>query len=192
MNAQTGWPEESLEDLFARIWETLGNAVDVTDHAWRTPVLASFGVGQPDARIVVLRETDPHARTLACFSDHRARKVADLHVTQFAAWCFYDPVHRVQLRVRGETKVHHNNELAHRLWKTVPEQNRTLYASMPDPGERIGAPDELRFGERPMDNFSVILTTVRELDWLRLTPQIHRRAKFKWDRDAWEGCWSAP
>lgn len=192
MSTPARWADESLETLFAQIWETLGNATDDVAHPWRTPVLASFGVGQPDARLVVLREADPHTRTIACFSDHRGRKVADLHVTQFAAWCFYDPTSRVQLRVRGDTRVHHNNELTHRLWKTIPAENQRLYASNPDPGERIGSPEELRFGDRPMDNFSVIVTTVRELDWLRLTPEIHRRAKYKWDRDAWEGCWAAP
>jgi pyridoxine/pyridoxamine 5'-phosphate oxidase len=186
------WSEDDLEILHAQIWEALAAATTDHAYAWRTPVLASFGLGEPDARTVVLREADPHSRALTCFSDHRTRKVAELHINSVAAWCFYDPVARVQLRARGETRVNINNDLAHRIWREMPQSSRRLYASTPKPGERIALPWEIPFGDRPMDNFAVLVTTIRELDWLHLGEAGHRRARFRWDRDAWEGHWAAP
>jgi len=188
----TAWSDDNLETLFAQIWEGLESGATTHSDPWRIPVLASFGLGEPDARMVVLREVDSHARSLMCFSDHRARKIAELHINPVAAWCFYDPVRRVQLRARGETRVNINNDLTHRVWDTLPHSARRLYASGPVPGERIAQPWELPFGDRPMDNFAVLVTTVRELDWLRLGDDLHRRAKYRWDRDAWEGHWAAP
>lgn len=191
MNPST-WNHDDLEALFSRIWETLGKAPTDTSHGWRTPVLASFGLGEPDARMVVLRESDPNARSLVCFSDHRTRKVAELHINSVAAWCFYDPVERVQLRARGETRVNINNDLSHRIWREMPQGSRRLYASGPKPGERVALPWEIPFGDRPADNFAVLVTSVRELDWLHLRDDGHRRARFRWDSDAWEGHWCAP
>jgi pyridoxine/pyridoxamine 5'-phosphate oxidase len=186
------WTQDCLETLHSQIWEALAVAVNTPSNAWRTPVLATFGLGEPDARTVVLREVDPHQRGLVCFSDHRARKVAELHINPVAAWCFYDPVSRVQLRARGETRVNINNDLTHQVWRSLPHSSRQLYASTPRPGERIVQPWELAFGDRPMDNFAVLVTTVRELDWLCLGDAVHRRARYRWDRDAWEGHWAAP
>ena len=40
--------------------------------------------------------------------------------------------------------------------------------------------------------FTVLVTTVHALDWLRLGPEHHERAKFRWEDNSWEAHWACP
>ncbi len=107
----------SLESLLGDIWSRLSQATSDLSHPWRTPTLATAGPDHPDARIVVLREVDLHERRLVCFSDSRTHKVAGVRSQPAATWCFYDPVSRIQLRARGETRVHVYNSVTRLYWE---------------------------------------------------------------------------
>jgi len=182
----------SLESLHHQIWDRLASATKTLDHPWRTPTLATAGADHPDARVVVLREVDPHERTLTCFSDSRGHKVSGVRIHPVATWCFYDPVSRIQLRARGETRVHVNNSLTRRHWDSLPHSSRRLYSTVPRPGERVLAPWEIPFGDHAVDQFAVLVTTLHELDWLQLKAEHHERARFRWDSDSWEAHWACP
>jgi hypothetical protein len=183
---------QSLESLHGEIWDRLGLAATDLSHPWRTPTLATAGPDHPDARVVILREVDPQARTLVCFSDSRAHKVSGVRIHPVATWCFYDPVQRIQLRARGETRAHVGNALARQYWDKLPHSSRRLYATTPRPGERVLAPWEIPFGDHPSEQFAVLVTTVHEMDWLQLKTDWHERARFLWDSDSWEAHWACP
>ena len=97
--------EISLESIPLQIWTELTAATLNLSDPWRTPILASLNDNQPDARTVVLRQADLARRSLLCFSDTRARKVTGLQLNPMTAWCFYDPVRRIQLRAQGRTRI---------------------------------------------------------------------------------------
>ena len=183
---------QTLESLHGEIWQRLADATADPAHAWRTPTLATAGPDHPDARIVILRAVDPHERTLVCFSDSRTHKVAGVRIQPVATWCFYDPVHRIQLRATGETRAHVNTAFTRAYWETLPHSSRRLYATVPRPGDRVLAPWEIPFGDHPAEQFAVLVTTVHALDWLRLGPEHHERAKFRWEDNAWEAHWACP
>jgi pyridoxine/pyridoxamine 5'-phosphate oxidase len=183
---------QSLESLHGDIWNRLSQTTSDLSHPWRTPTLATAGPDHPDARIVVLREVDLHERTLVCFSDSRAHKVAGVRIQPVATWCFYDPVSRIQLRARGETQVHIQDSITRHHWEKLPHSSRRLYGTVPRPGEQILAPCEIAFGDYPVEQFTVLVTTVHELDWLQLKPEYHERARFRWDTDSWEAHWACP
>jgi len=183
---------QTLDHVHAEIWQRLAGATADPAHSWRTPTLATAGPNHPDARVVILREVDPHERTLVCFSDSRAHKVAGVRIQPVATWCFYDPVQRLQLRARGETRAHVNTAFTRTFWERLPHSSRRLYATVPRPGDRVLAPWEIAFGDHPVEQFAVLVTTVHELDWLRLGAEAHERARFRWDDDSWEAHWACP
>jgi pyridoxamine 5'-phosphate oxidase len=190
--ASAYWSTESLDELRQRIWATLAAAVQDASHPWRTGTLASFSLGMPDARTVVLRGVDEDTREILSFSDARARKVKELRVNPMAAWCFYQPGLRVQVRLRGTTRLHVADAMARKIWDTLPGSHHQLYASVTEPGARLVTPWEIQFGQRPMENFAVLATTVEEIDWLWLAEERHRRARYAWEGGAWRGHWAVP
>ncbi len=184
--------EISLESIPLQIWTELTAATLNLSDPWRTPVLASLNDNQPDARTVVLRQADLARRSLLCFSDTRARKVTGLQLNPMTAWCFYDPVRRIQLRAQGRTRIATDSNLTRQFWDSIPPANRRLYDSYPPPGERINAPESLEFGACPEAHFALLETTVDHFDWLHLGQTIHRRIQLHWTGLVWDTHWVAP
>jgi len=68
------------DQLIHRLWQELSRAPHDRHHEWRTPTLATQGLGNngPQARTVVLRQADAPAYNLRVFTDHVLRNVQNL------------------------------------------------------------------------------------------------------------------
>lgn len=187
------WDIPSLPDLANHIWSVLTEASGSGPHPWRTPVLATVGAWGPSARTVVLRGFTRPGFELIAFSDARSAKISELLGRSEAAWLFYDPTERVQLRARTEIRIHRRDPVAQTYWHRLPPEQRGLYLSRRSPGEVIERPDGANsLIEGDEQQFAVLIGTVQELDWLWLGPAGHRRAVFLRGGTEWQGRWVEP
>lgn len=177
----------SLEELDALIWRILADAVSSPDHPWNLAAFSTVSsTSTPACRTVVLREANSAARTIACYTDVRSQKVDDLHSQKrpHAAWMFYDRDSKIQLRIEGETQVISGAE-ADQAWNDTSVESRAAYLSIatpglvteerspPDTGDRIVSRDQ---SERGRQNFRIVRSDVRHIDWLYLKRDGHMRA----------------
>jgi hypothetical protein len=108
---------------------------------------------------------------------------------------FYDPVERVQLRIRATAVAHQENAVAEAAWKAKPDLNYLHYLSPLPPGTGLPAFLPVQHTLEPeheaaFRNFAVVVTTVEHFDWLRLEDDDHRRARFEWTGERFEGRWA--
>lgn len=182
----------SLDAIFVQIWIDLAQGAARAAHPFHTPALASLAADGPDLRTVVLRYAELEARQLLCHTDYRSPKVRELREQCNAAWLFYHPMNKIQLRIRGTVTVHHDDELARARWKKATRRSRQCYRTQLAPGTATDAPgigEPLAAG---FQNFAVIDCTVHSIDWLYLHSQGHLRARFDWQDGQWRSGWVAP
>ena len=191
--------EVPLSEVVPRTWALLERAVETNAGPLRLPVLASVGTdGRPQARVVVLREVDAQARTLAVYTDARSPKVAELAATPHAALCFYAPEEGLQLRIAGRVALHHADEHAQRAWDSAGLYARRSYLTTAAPGTPLeSAGDGLPADYDPQvgsgEHLAVVRLYVEQLDWLVLSPEGHRRAgAVAGPRGSWDTSWLVP
>ena len=168
-------------------------AIDPSSH-FRTAAVASIGHdGTPQVRTMIIRAFDQKTHTLKVFTDARSPKVLGFERNSDVQLLFYDPDTRVQMRVSGRVTLHIDDEQTRRLWSAVPEYGRGDYLSRQPPGEQIAHPgDSWRNNELGDQYFAVLEITIREIDWLKLSAQGHKRALLTWDDDKYSARWLAP
>lgn len=157
-----------------------------------------------DARTMVLREFDSDAWTLRFHTDTRAPKVATIEADPRVAVLFYDKGAKTQIRVRGTAAVLRDAPITQSAWDSAPNFARRCYMGegpgAPSPEPTSGLPKEME-GVEPSDaqlipardNFSVLLVTIQEIDWLYLAHTGHVRARFRREVGGeWHGAWVTP
>lgn len=183
----------SLADALQRMWDALRQGADSSKHRYHTPVVATVDRDDlPAARVIVLRGVDPENRSLVFHSDARAPKIDHLRRRPHAAWSFWDPDDKVQLRVAGPCTLHFDDDLADRQWNAATAASRRCYLAPEPPSNEADAPtpnlpEDVR-GVVPTEdrvaagrpNFAVVQTHIRRVDWLYLHHAGHRRARFTW------------
>ena len=191
------WNAASLDELCQRLWIELGVAAGEIGNPWRCPVLSTVSPAGPDARVIVLRSVDPTTRELTAHSDLRAQKVEQLRADDRSVWVFYDPLARVQMRVRCRMTVHESGVRAQEAWRGTPPVSRMNYLQRHRPGAVVPAPSvgwENRIDDRP--EFGLLVARVEALDALWLKETGHFRARFTWVEAVggarWHGDWIAP
>lgn len=183
----------SLEQVLEGSWQALIEAVRSARHPYHCPALATASVSGPAVRTVVLREANPGARCLACHTDRRSPKFGELQENARAAWMFYDPQSKTQIRGSGNVTLHSGDELAAQRWAESAQRSRACYQAPHAPGARL-RPDqpEVLPPAEGFDQFVVLRCRLDRLDWLHLRGAGHWRASFNWLDQAWQGQWVAP
>ena len=161
----------------------------------RTPVLISVSAdGLAQGRTVVLRAFNRQQRQLKIYTDVRSEKVAQLRTHPVCTLVAYQPNPMIQLRLKTNAVVNHNNEITRESWAVMPGPNRCNYLTDPNPGSIsvkatdgrpvINAESDPTNDENEIaySHFSVIVFAINELEWLYLPRRGHRRAQFIWDR----------
>ena len=191
-----------LQDLPAQIWDALETGALVPEDALHVAVLISTAATGGMARTMVLQHASRAERSLSCYSDVRAPKVAQIRSTPRLSWLFYDARTRTQIRADGAATIHHGDDLARRCWALLPVQLQANYCSAHAPGTPISTPDNARSMSQGVSltdldlqmgfsNFAVIRCLVDGFDWLQLGPRGHARASFTWTGNGFEGEWLA-
>ncbi len=168
-------PRLGEADLPGRIWQELQRAPHDKHHEWRTPVLATVDPqGLPDARTVVLRQTDPDAQTLVCFTDARSPKCAELREQPGAMLVFWSQRLGWQLRVQARAVVQTAGPEVDAAWARV--------GASPAAGDYLAAraPGSALMPHGPAashHHLALLRLQVLAIDWLELHRDGHRRAR---------------
>lgn len=182
---------EYLEELLQQCWAYLKEGARSARSPFHTAVLGTVEDGEPRLRTVVLRDADREAARVLCHTDARSAKVRQIGADAPVSWLLYDPGRKVQLRLEGRARVHAGDALADERWRSSAAGSRRCYLVEPGPGavlaragstlpqglrDRRPEPEETEPGR---GNFAVVAAGIERIDWLHLTADGHRRARFR-------------
>ena len=181
---------EDFDEIKNKIWSMLHNAIKDRGSPFRIPVFISGNQNDFDGRIVVLRKSDRENNIVQYHSDIRSNKIAKLKSNKNAAMLFYDKEEKIQVRLKVECTVNHNNDITKESWLKTGHMSRKCYLVENGPGTKSDNPtsglkpelDNFEFtteqSEAGYKNFTVVQCKVKSIEWLYLAAKGHRRAKF--------------
>jgi len=181
---------ENFKEIKKKIWLMLDDAVTNRSSQFRIPVFVCGDQKNFDGRIVVLRKSDQSNNLLQFHSDIRSDKIAKLKNNNNASMLFYDKEEKIQVRLKVECIINHNNKLTKESWSKTGHISRKCYLVDNGPGTESPNPtsglkpelDNFEFtmeqSEEGYKNFTVIQCKIKSMEWLYLAAKGHRRARF--------------
>ena len=185
----------SLDTVLEEALACLAEGAADRSSLWHTPTLANIDAqNMVSQRSVVLRAWDAATHCAEIHTDTRSAKYEALRHDPRASLHGWDPVRRVQLRLRGQVVLHAHDPVARAAWVALRPASRATYTVMPGPGAAILAPDDTREVSEieGFAAFCVIKLTIDELEWLHLEQGSQARARFRWDNDGRHSMWLVP
>jgi len=190
---------EDFDEIKKKIWLMLNNAVTERSSQFRIPVFMCGDQSDFDGRIIVLRKSDQQNNIVQFHSDIRSDKIGKLKKNSKAAMLFYDKEEKIQVRLKVECIVNHENDITKESWLKTGHMSRKCYLVDNGPGTESSNPtsglkpelDNFEFtmeeSEVGYKNFTVIQCKVKSIEWLYLAAKGHRRAKFDLEnnKDTW-------
>ena len=194
----------NLDKIYLKIWKLLNSGLQNRDSPFHLPAFICGNGNKSDGRIVVLRGIDEKEKKIWFHSDVRSNKVQILKSNPEATLLFYDKSEKIQLRVRGYTKINYQNDITKKSWEKTAHMSRQCYLGNENPGSNTSNPtsglsadvDNLKYtieeSEIGYKNFSVIETYIKSIEWLYLASRGHRRAYFNLNKKQLEKKWLIP
>ena len=194
----------NLDKVYLKIWDLLKIGLKNRDLPFHIPVFICGDKTKSDGRIVVLRGVDEKENKIWFHSDIRSNKVKILKSNPEATLLFYDKNEKIQLRIFGNTKINYKNDVTKKSWKKTVHMSRQCYLGDKAPGSNALAPtsgltsdiDNLKYtlkeSEIGYENFCVIETFIKSIEWLYLAAKGHRRAYFSLKNNSLEKKWLIP
>ena len=191
-------------ELLKKAWKHLDLGVIERKHPFHSPVFATIDGDFASPRTVILRRFWRHPARIAFHAHIGSPKIDQLRVNPNAAWHFYHPEEKLQLRIRGITEIHAEDDLADEQWAATRLFAKRCYVgatpSQVSKKPTHGLPEELRTREpNPEENdiarkqFCVIATKINYLEMLELDVRGHRRSFFRWNENGeMENGWLTP
>ena len=190
---------ENFDEIKKKIWLMLNDAVTNRASQFRIPTFICGDQSDFDGRIVVLRKSNQKDNTVQFHSDIRSDKIEKLKNNPNAAMLFYDKEEKIQVRLKVECLVNHNNEITKESWSKTQHISRKCYLVDNGPGSESKTPtsglkpelDNFEFtmeqSEEGYKNFTVIQCKIKSIEWLYLAAKGHRRARFDLEnkKDTW-------
>ena len=190
---------EDFKEIKKKIWSMLDDAVTNRSSQFRIPVFICGHQKDFDGRIVVLRKSDQSNNLVQFHSDIRSDKIAKLKSNKNASMLFYDKEEKIQVRLKVECNINHNNETTKESWSKTGHISRKCYLVENGPGTESPKPtsglkpelDNFEFtmeqSEEGYKNFTVIQCKIKTIEWLYLAAKGHRRARFdlETNKDTW-------
>lgn len=159
--------------------------------------------GAPAQRVMIVRAVDWSNRTVRFHTDLRSTKIAQADGKPVSI-LIYSAADKIQLRLSGTAAVEHHSPNADAAWHASTLFARRCYMAENAPGTHnatptSGLPDHIE-GQQPTEediasaysNFAILLVNFDCIEWLYLANQGHRRARWHWIKDHWEGGWLIP
>ena len=190
---------ENFDEIKKKIWLMLNDAVTNRASQFRIPTFICGDQSDFDGRIVVLRKSNQKDNIVQFHSDIRSDKIEKLKRNPKAAMLFYDKEEKIQVRLKVECLVNHNNEITKESWSKTQHISRKCYLVDNGPGSESKTPtsglkpelDNFEFtmeqNEEGYKNFTVIQCKIKSIEWLYLAAKGHRRARFDLEnnRNTW-------
>jgi len=186
---------ENLKEIIKKIWSMLDDAVTNRSSQFRIPVFICGDQKDFDGRIVVLRKSDQSNNLIQFHSDIRSDKIPKLKNNKNASILFYDKEEKIQVRLKVECTINHENEITKESWSKTGHISRKCYLVDNGPGTESPTPtsglkpelDNFEFtmeqSEKGYKNFTVIQCKIKSIEWLYLAAKGHRRARFEIDNN---------
>ena len=193
-----------LEKVYTKIWELLESGLKRRDVPFHIPTFICGDKKKFDGRIVVLRGIDKEEKKIWFHSDIRSNKIKILKSNSKSNLLFYDKSEKIQLRITGQAKINHLNDITKKAWKNTVHMSRQCYLGNKAPGSNAKIPtsgldekiDNLKYtleeSEVGYKNFCVIETYIKSIEWLYLAAKGHRRAYFNLNKKQLEKKWLIP
>mgnify|MGYP003320909073 FL=1 len=190
---------EDFSEIKKKIWLMLDKAVNDRSSPFRIPVFICGNQSNLDGRIVVLRKSDKENNLVQFHSDIRSDKIAKLEANKNAAMLFYDKEEKIQVRLKVECNINHQNDVTKQSWEKTQHISRKCYLVDNGPGTESNKPtsglkpelDNFDYSKEKSEegykNFTVIQCNIKSIEWLYLAAKGHRRAKFdlKNNKETW-------
>ena len=190
---------EDFNEIKKKIWLMLDDAISNRASQFRIPTFICGDQSDFDGRIVVLRKSDQHNNTVQFHRDIRSDKIEKLKKNPKAAMLFYDKEEKIQVRLKIECVVNHNNDITKESWSKTQHISRKCYLVDNGPGSESEIPtsglkpelDNFDYtkeqSEEGYKNFTVIQCKIKFIEWLYLAAKGHRRARFDLEnnKDTW-------
>ena len=203
---QTNKPEyyNDLEKIYLKIWDLLDNGLANRDSPFHIPVFICGDQNKFDGRIVVLRGIDKKEKKIWFHSDIRSKKIKNLRSNSQASLLFYDKSEKIQLRISGSTEINYKNQTTKKSWTKTAHMSRQCYLGDKAPSSNSSKPtsglttqvDNLKYtieeSEVGYENFCVVDTYIKSIEWLYLAAKGHRRAYFDLEKNQLEKKWLIP
>ena len=186
---------EDFKEIKKKIWSMLDDAVTNRSSQFRIPVFICGDQSDFDGRIVVLRKSDQINYLVQFHSDIRSDKILKLKNNKNASLLFYDKEEKIQVRLKVECIINHDNEITKESWSKTGHISRKCYLVDNGPGTESPTPtsglkpelDNFEFtmeqSEVGYKNFTVIQCKIKSIEWLYLAAKGHRRARFELDNN---------
>mgnify|MGYP001261250770 CR=1 FL=1 len=193
-----------IDKVYSKIWNLLSYGLQNRNAPFHIPVFICSSENKADGRIVVLRGIDEKEKKIWFHSDIRSNKVKILKSNPEATFLFYDKSEKIQLRICVSTKINYKNDLTKKSWKKTTHMSRQCYLGNNPPGsDSLEATsgltskiDNLKYSikesEIGYENFCVIETFIKSIEWLYLAAKGHRRAYFSLKNNSLEKKWLIP
>ena len=190
---------EDFSEIKKKIWHMLEDAVSNRNSQFRIPTFMCGYGSEINGRIVVLRKADKENNLVQFHSDIRSDKIDILKKNSNAAMLFYDKEEKIQVRLKVECIVNHENHITKKSWEKTQHISRKCYLVNNSPGSISDEPtsglkpelDNFEYtkeqSEEGYQNFTVIQCKIKSIEWLYLAAKGHRRAKFNLEdnKDTW-------
>ena len=186
---------ENFVEIKKKIWLMLDDAITNRASPFRIPVFICGDQSDFDGRIVVLRKSIQSNNVIQYHSDIRSDKISKLKNNKNAAMLFYDKEEKIQVRLKVECVINHNNKITKDSWLKTGHMSRKCYLVDNGPGTVSSDPtsglkpelDNFKFSmeqsEEGYRNFTVIQCKIKSMEWLYLAAKGHRRARFELDNN---------
>ena len=193
---------EDFSEIKKKIWSMLVDAVTNRSSQFRIPTFICGHNNDIDGRIVVLRKSDQQNNLVQFHSDIRSDKIELLKNNSNAALLFYDKDEKIQVRLKVNCIINHENEITKNSWEKTQHISRKCYLVDNGPGTESDVPtsglkpelDNFDYtkeqSEEGYKNFTVIQCKIKSIEWLYLAAKGHRRAKC--DLESNEDTWLVP
>ena len=107
---------EDFNEIKKKIWLMLDGAITNRSSQFRIPTFICGDQFDFDGRIVVLRKSDQQNNTVQFHSDIRSDKIEKLKKNSKAAMLFYDKEEKIQVRLKVQCTVNHENDITKESW----------------------------------------------------------------------------
>jgi 3-hydroxyisobutyrate dehydrogenase len=195
---------EDFSEIENKIWSLLDDAVINRKSPFRIPVFICGSQDNADGRIVVLRKSDQSNNLLQFHSDIRSDKIKKLRDNSNASMLFYDKEEKIQVRIKVECTVNHQNKITKQSWLKTGHMSRKCYLVHNGPGTVSPSPtsglrpelDNFEFtmeqSEEGYKNFTAVQCRIKNIEWLYLAARGHRRARFNYLPNETKFKWLTP
>ena len=183
-------PNNTLE-IMKNEWAELLKAVKDAAHVYHLFALSTVDGNKPELRTVVLREVDNDKYRISFHTDTRSPKYKQILNNPAISALFYDPVRKIQLRVKGSASPSNDKKLLKALWSKLNEDSRQCYQGDLAPSDTLPndiiinqIPDKSSYSDKSVygfENFTRITIQVSEIEILMLHHLGHKRLKCKLD-----------